>query len=76
VWNFIFFWKLQKRKLEPPEVTRARALLDAIDRGGLPLNPARVNAVGRDLGLEVSVRAPMDQTIERIRAALQRVSRH
>jgi hypothetical protein len=76
VLKFLFFWKRQNRTLEAPEVARARALLDAIDRGGLPLNPARVNSVGRDLGLEVSVRAPMEQTIERIRAALQRVSRH
>jgi hypothetical protein len=74
VWNLLFFWKRRNRKHEPPEVARARALLDAIDRGGLPLNPARVNAVGRDLGLEVSPRAPMGQTIERIRAALNRLS--
>lgn len=55
-----------------PEVIRARQLLIAIDRGGVPLHPAKVNAIARGLGLEVSSKAPMDQTIERIRQALQR----
>jgi hypothetical protein len=58
---------------EPPEVTQARDLVAAIDAGGLPLNPARVNMVARALGLEVSSRAPVTQTVERIRAALQRL---
>ena len=58
---------------EPPEVAQARALVAAIDAGGLPLNPARVNAVARGLGLEVSSRAPVAQTVERIRAALLRL---
>lgn len=55
-----------------PEVIQARQLLAAIDRGGVPLHPAKVNAIARGLGLEVSSKAPMDQTIERIRQALQR----
>ncbi|RZL04317.1 MAG: hypothetical protein EOP36_01370 [Rubrivivax sp.] len=54
------------------EVRNARALMAAIDRGGLPLNPARVNLIARQLGLEVSSRAPMDETIGRIRQALER----
>ena len=58
---------------EPPEVAQARALVAAIDAGGLPLNPARVNAVARALGLEVSSRAPVPETVERIRAALLRL---
>jgi len=58
----------------PPEIVRARALVAAIDRGGIPLNPARVNAIARDLGLEVSRKAPVEETIERIRACLQRHS--
>ena len=57
----------------PPEIQRARSLIAAIDAGGVPLNPAKVNQIARDLGLEVSSRAPVDATIERIRAALQRV---
>lgn len=55
-----------------PEVRQALALLQSIDDGGVPLNPARVNAIARDLGLEVSRQARMDDTIARIRTALTR----
>ncbi|MBP9150172.1 MAG: hypothetical protein KBG00_15470 [Rhodoferax sp.] len=55
-----------------PERQRALDLLRAIDAGGLPLNPARVNDIARSLGLEVSAKAPIAQTIERIRACTQR----
>lgn len=55
-----------------PEIAQARALIEAIDAGGVPLNPARVNHIARNLGLEVSTRAPLAETIARIRAALQR----
>ena len=61
--------------LRPPPSTeqqQAQSLIDAVDAGGLPLNPARVNQIARQLGLEVSTRAPVEQTIERIRAALAR----
>ncbi len=51
-----------------PERQRALDLLAAIDAGGLPLNPAKVNDIARQLGLEVSARAPVAQTIDRIRA--------
>lgn len=54
------------------EFDRARALVDAIDRGGLPLMPSKINDIARDLGLEVSRKAPMAETIERIRAAVAR----
>jgi hypothetical protein len=57
---------------EPGEVAQARALVKAVDAGGIPLNPARVNHLARALGLEVSSKAPVDETIERIRQALQR----
>ena len=57
----------------PSDVEQARALIDAVDRGGIPLNPAKVNAIARNLGLEVSVRAPVEQTIARIRAGLARL---
>ncbi len=62
------------RPQRPPSSERqqAQALIDAVDAGGLPLNPARVNQIARQLGLEVSTRAPVEQTIERIRAALAR----
>ena len=60
-----------KRKA-PSTLALARELIAAVDCGGIPLNPARVNALARDLGLEVSVHAPVEQTIERLRAWLQR----
>ena len=55
-----------------PEVIAAKNLIKAIDRGGIPLNPLKVNQIARDLGLEVSPSALMQNTIERIRAALKR----
>lgn len=68
---------LQRLFGKPPaapldDIGRARALLAAVDRGGLPLNPARVNAIARDLGLEVSRQAAVPETIERIRRAVER----
>ena len=59
-------------KTPPSPEQRAKDLVSAVDAGGLPLNPARVNDIARQLGLEVSTRAPMPETIERIRQALQR----
>lgn len=66
-----------RRWLRPPAVEmddrqRALALIAAVDAGGVPLHPARVNDIARRLGLEVSTRAPVEETIERIRQALQR----
>ncbi|CAD5373724.1 conserved hypothetical protein [Rubrivivax sp. A210] len=51
---------------------RAQDLIRAVDAGGIPLNPARVNDIARRLGLEVSRHARVDETIARIRAALKR----
>lgn len=59
-------------KTTAAEREQAFALIRAIDAGGMPLNPVRVNQIARSLGLEVSTHAPMDETIARIRAALQR----
>ena len=75
----LFSWlknKLFPGQAAPGELDRATALLDAVDRGGIPLNPARVNAIARDLGLEVSTRAPVEETIQRIRAAMARRTTH
>jgi hypothetical protein len=58
---------------EAAEIVAARSLIRAIDAGGVPLNPARINNIARSLGLEVSARAAQEETIERIRAALQRI---
>ena len=54
------------------ERQRVLALLAAIDADGVPLNPARINDLARQLGLEVSSKAPMTETIERIRACTLR----
>ena len=61
------------RRAPLSHIEHARSLIEAIDRGGIPLNPAKVNAVARSFGLEVSRRAPVEQTVERIRAYLRRV---
>jgi hypothetical protein len=64
------------RREPPPAVSdaqRARDLIAAVDAGGMPLNPARINAIARSLGLEVTAQDPVDQTIERVRAAVQRL---
>lgn len=67
-------WWRKGRVPKPPEdIARARALIAAIDAGGLPLDPARVRRVAEGLGLEVSRRAPVEETVRRIRAALARI---
>jgi hypothetical protein len=58
------------------DYARARQLIAAVDRGGIPLNPARVNAIARDLGLDVPRQAPVEATLERIRLALARANDH
>ena len=63
---------MQIRKKPATPEQRGRDLIKAIDAGGLPLNPAIVNHIARNLGLEVSVSAPVEETIGRIRAAVER----
>ncbi|MGB4360394.1 MAG: hypothetical protein WBJ19_08250 [Rhodoferax sp.] len=63
---------LPRRQALTPE-QRAQNLIAAIDAGGLPLNAAVVNDIARKLGLEVSTRARMEDTIHRIRMALKRL---
>lgn len=58
----------------PPEIQTAIDLLTAIDAGGMPLNPAKLNKVAEDLGLEVSKKAKPEDTIKRIRNAVARVA--
>lgn len=59
---------LSRRQTLSPE-QRAGDLIQAIDAGGIPLNPAVVNDIARKLGLEVLITAPMGETIARIRIA-------
>jgi hypothetical protein len=49
-------------------------MLTAIDAGGVPLNPAKINEIARSFGLEVSKNAPVEETIKRIRAAVKRAT--
>jgi len=56
----------------PPEIQRAKEVIAAIDAGGMPLNPATINAIARNLGLEVPRTALVNDTIQRIRIAVQR----
>jgi len=56
----------------PPELQRAKDLIASIDAGGIPLNPARINDIARNLGLDVARTAPTDDTIRRIRQAIER----
>ena len=65
--------KLLSRRRALTTEQRANDLIAAIDAGGLPLNAALVNDIARKLGLEVSTRAHMEDTITRIRLALQRM---
>jgi len=76
--NAMLNWlsRLFRKTSEPlNELSRARSLIAAVDRGGIPLNTARVNAIARDLGLEVSRHAAVEDTLQRIRAALARAGR-
>lgn len=72
--KFLSHWmrRLLGRSPIPEDIRQAKALIAAVDAGGIPLNAIRVNQIARDLGLEVSARAPVEQTIERVRAAVAR----
>ena len=59
----------------PSEIERAKEVLAAIDKGGMPLNPAKINAIARDIGLEVRKNAPLEETVQRIHAAVLRSQR-
>lgn len=64
-------WLRRKPRL-PPELQAGKDVIDAIDAGGLPLDPTRINRIARELGLEVSARAPVEDTVQRLRAAVTR----
>ena len=59
------------RRDPAPEWRAAEDLIRAIDAGGVPLNAVRVNQIARQVGLEVSTRASLEHTIERVRGALE-----
>jgi hypothetical protein len=55
-----------------PEIRNAIDLLAAIDSGGIPLNPAKLNNVAKEIGLDVRKSAKPEETIGRIRRAVER----
>ena len=63
---------LRRRPKLPRELVAGKVVIESIDTGGLPLDPGRINRIARDLGLEVSANAPLEQTVERLRAAVLR----
>jgi len=63
---------LRRRPKLPRELEAGKAVIEAIDSGGLPLDPARINRIARDLGLDVSAQAPLEDTVARLRAAVER----
>ena len=66
-WFKVIFGK----KVAPsPARQRAIDLIAAINAGGIPMNPALVNKIARNLGLDVALTAPVEETIQRIRKVL------
>jgi hypothetical protein len=55
-------WLRRKPKL-PCELQAGKEVIEAIDAGGLPLDPARINRIARQLGLEVSPKAAVEDTV-------------
>jgi len=74
--KMLVWWSVRKptARGQTDHLSKARDLLEAIDRGGTPSNPAIINEIARGFGLEVSARAPVEHTIERIRQAVKRAS--
>jgi hypothetical protein len=58
----------------PPELQAAKDLIAAIDQGGVPLNPVTLNNIARNIGLEVSKNARPEETITRLREAVDRAT--
>lgn len=61
------------KAFENEDIKAAKDLLAAVDKGGMILNPAKVNDVARNLGLDVSPKAKPLDTVGRIRDAVARV---
>jgi hypothetical protein len=61
---------LRLRPPPSPAQQQAVDLIKAIDAGGVPLSPARVNHIAGNLGLPVSKTEVVGATVERIRSHL------
>lgn len=74
--TLLALWSIREPQARPATdmLSRARNLLNAVDQGGTPSNPVIINEIARSFGLEVSSRAPVQETIERIREAVRRAS--
>lgn len=57
-----------------PEIQAAKDFVAAVDKGGIPLNPAKIRAVAEGLGLEVSKKAAPEETVGRIKEAVARIT--
>jgi hypothetical protein len=67
-------WIRTLLRLRPPlspAQQRAADLVKAVDAGGVPLNPARVNQIAGHLDLPVSKTEAVGDTVKRIRAHLK-----
>jgi len=64
---------LRYRPLPSAAQQVALDLIKAIDEGGVPLHPARVNQIASQLGLPVSKTERVGDTVERIRTELKRL---
>ncbi|MCD8505012.1 MAG: MFS transporter [Burkholderiaceae bacterium] len=69
-------WSVRESQMpvDPGHLARAQELLAAVDRGGVPSNPMIVNSIARSFGLDVKASAPLEETIQRIRHAVNRAS--
>ena len=66
-----FLSSLFKTQRASPEIKRAKALLAAVDKGGIPTIPGLVHSIASDLGLEVRSSEPIEVTVARIRRVIQ-----
>jgi hypothetical protein len=63
---------LRRKPTLPRELQAGKDVVEAIDAGGVPLDASRINRIARELGLEVSPKAPVEETVARLRAAVGR----
>ena len=67
---------VQEEEVQQPQYSAEQQaavdFINAVESGGVPLNPTRIRKIAEGLGLEVSRSATPDQTIQRIRDAITR----
>jgi hypothetical protein len=56
---------------DTPEWQRARLLIEAVDRGGIPTIPGIVHAIARDLHLETDPQESIMTVVDKIRRAIR-----